>query len=159
VLSARLFKELGLNIKIVPYDGGGKARAAFQGGHVDMTAGGAGGARRVRDNAIPLGAFWDGKVAGWPDAKPLSKLLKKYNVSVPEGGAFRFVAVHREVKEKHPARFEKLVAAMKKAVESPEFKAFAKKSKVGSEWNGPKKSTEILKTIDAGFLDMIGSAK
>ena len=159
VLSARLFKELGLKIKIVPYDGGGKARAAFKGGHVDMTAGGAGGARRVRDSAVVLGAFWNGKVPGWPEAKPLSKLLGKFNASIPEGGAFRFIAVHKGVKEKHPARFKKLVAAMKKAVQSSEFKAFAKKSKVGSEWNGPENSTAILKKIDAGFVDMIGSAK
>ena len=41
IMANILFKKLGLKIKIIPYKGGGKTRAAFKGGHVQMTAGGA----------------------------------------------------------------------------------------------------------------------
>ena len=158
VLSVRLFRALGLDVKFVPYQGGGKTRAAFKGGHVDMTAGGAGGARRVRADSVALGLFWPSGVAGWPNAKPLNPQLKKYNASVPDGGAFRFIAVHREVRDKHPERFAKLVDAVKKAITSAEFAEFAKKSKVGAEWNGPEKSSEILKNIDDNFAKLLGAS-
>jgi len=158
VLSERLFNALGLDIKFVPYQGGGKTRAAFKGGHVDMTAGGAGGARRVRDDSVALGLFWPGGVAGWPNAKPLNPQIAKYNASVPDGGAFRFIAVHKDVRDKHPERFTKLVDAVKKAITGAEFAGYAKKTKVGAEWNGPEKSLEILKKIDAGFAKLLKSS-
>ena len=140
----------------MPYKGGGKTRAAFKGGHVHMTAAGAGGALKIKDDAIVLGAFWPGAVANWPNAKPLNGLLKKYNVSVPEGGAYRFHAVHRDVKDKHPGRFAKLVEAYKQVTTTdPGFKEFMKKTKVGGDWFGPEKSQELIAEVDRKFTDIL----
>ena len=78
VISRVLFKELGLDIKIVPYKGGGKTRKAFIAGEVNMTAAGSGGALKAKDQSVVLGAFMDGEVPGWESAEPINKLLKKY---------------------------------------------------------------------------------
>ena len=58
VMAKMLFEKLGLNIKIVPYDGGGSARASFRGGHTNITGGGAAGMLVVEDIAAPIGVFW-----------------------------------------------------------------------------------------------------
>jgi len=156
LLSDILFKGLDLDIKIVPYKGGGKTRAAFKGGHVDMTAAGAGGALSIKDDAVVLGAFWPDPVAGWPEAKPLNELLTAHDMSVPEGGAYRFHAVHADVKANHPERFEALVAAFEEVTtKNADFTAFVEETKVGAEWTGPDGSTELLKTVDEIFKGII----
>ena len=156
LLSDILFKNLDLDIKIVPYKGGGKTRAAFKGGHVDMTAAGAGGALSIKDDAVVLGAFWPDPVEGWPEAKPLNELLVAHNVSVPDGGAYRFHAVHADVKANHPERFEALVAAFEEVTTANDgFKAFVEETKVGAEWTGPDASTELLKEVDETFKGIV----
>lgn len=156
LLSAILFDKLNLDVKIVPYKGGGKTRAAFKGGHVDMTAAGAGGALAIKEDAVVLGVFWPSEVEGWPDAKPLNMLLEPHGVSVPEGGAYRFHAVHADVKTNYPERFNTLVNAFEEVTTNNEgFKAFTTETKVGADWLGPDKSTELLQEVDATFRKII----
>ncbi|MRG70459.1 tripartite tricarboxylate transporter substrate binding protein [Alphaproteobacteria bacterium HT1-32] len=156
LLSQDLFRKLGLKIKIVPYKGGGKARKAFLSGEVNMTAAGAGGALSARDEAVVLGAFWSGKVEGWPEAKPLNPMLEKYGVTVPDGGAYRFHAVHADVKKNHPDRFAKLVEAFRTTTtEDKDFIAFADKTGVGRDWHGPDKSDALIRSVDKTFEDIL----
>jgi len=160
VLSRVLFKELGLDIKIVPYKGGGKARKAFISGEVHMTAAGSGGALKAKDQAVILGAFMDGSVQGWENAKPINKLLKKYGYKnkIPYGGAYRFHAVHKDVKINYPKRYKKIVDAYKKTTKSnKDFIALADKTKVGRDWLGPKKSNKLYKKIDKEFTEIMNN--
>ncbi len=66
IMVKMLFEALDLDVKIVPYAGGGKTRAAIQGGHIDMTAGGNSGMVPVSDSTNILGVFWDKPVPEWP---------------------------------------------------------------------------------------------
>lgn len=160
VLSRVLFKELGLDIKIVPYKGGGKTRKAFIAGEVNMTAAGSGGALKAKDQSVVLGAFMDGEVPGWESAEPINKLLKKYGykVKVPYGGAYRFHAVHKDVKKNYPDRYKKIVNAYKKTTKSnKDFIAFADKTKVGREWLGPRKSNKLYRKIDKEFTEIMNN--
>lgn len=160
VLTVELFKALGLKVKMVPYKSGGAARAALLGGHAQILASGAEGAVAARDKVNVLGAFWkDGKIAGWPELPTINAQLKKYGVTAPEGGAYRFHAVHREVKEKYPERFAKLVEAFKKATEGKPFREFAAKTKVGDDWLGPEKSTALIREVDARFAKILSKSK
>ena len=159
VLSRVLFKKLGLDVKIVPYKGGGKTRKAFIAGEVHMSAAGSGGALKAKKHSVVLGAFMNGKVPGWENAKPINKLLKKYGykVKVPYGGAYRFHALHKDVKKNYPKRYKKIVSAYKKTTKSDkDFIAFADKTKVGRDWLGPKKSNKLYKKVDKEFTEIMG---
>jgi len=156
LLSNLMFKKLGLKINMVPYPSGGKARAAIQGGHVHLTSGGAGGMLTVKEVTKPLGLFWDKPVAGWPNAKPINPVLKKYGVQMPVGAAYRFFAVHAEAKEKYPEDFKALVEAFRKTTtENQKFIEFCNKTKVDRNWFGPEKTIEILTEADKEFQKII----
>ncbi|AEA81344.1 tripartite tricarboxylate transporter substrate-binding protein [Pelagibacteraceae bacterium] len=158
VLSRVLFKELGLDVKMVPYKGGGKTRKAFIAGEVHMSAAGSGGALKAKKHAVVLGAFMKGSVPGWDKAQPINKLLKKYGykVKVPYGGAYRFHALHKDVKKNYPKRYKKIISAYKKTTKSnKDFIAFADKTKVGRDWLGPRKSNKLYRKVDKEFTDIM----
>lgn len=156
LLSEILFTELDLQIKTVPYQGGGKTRAAFKGGHVDMTAAGAGGALSIQEDAVVLGAFWNAPVTGWPNAKPMNEQLESYGVTVPAGGSYRFHAVHRSVRDDHPQRWNTLVNAFREVTtNNAGFDAFAQETGVGADWLGPDKSEELIRKIDQQFTRIL----
>ncbi len=156
LLTNALFKKLGLKINMVPYPSGGKARAAIQGGHVQLTSGGAGGMLTVKEVTKPLGVFWDKPVPGWPNAKPINTVLKKYGVQVADGAAYRFFAVHAEAKEKYPEDFKALVEAFRKTTtENQKFIEFCDKTKVDRDWYGPEKTTEKLTQANQEFDKII----
>jgi tripartite-type tricarboxylate transporter receptor subunit TctC len=156
ILGQLLFKTLGLDVKIVPYDSGGTARTAMRGKHVTMTAGGAEGMTVLDDVGVPLALFWPKPVAEYPNVPSINDVLKKHNVQVPNAGSVRFFATHTELKKKYPERWKFLVDSFHKLVNEHEgFKAYCDQAKIGREWYGPEKSTqlvmeshEIFKTVD-----------
>ena len=89
-----------------------------------MTAAGSGGALKAKKHSVVLGAFMDGSVPGWDKARPINKVLKQYGykTKVPYGGAYRFHAVHKDVKTKYPKRYKKIVQAYKKTTRSIKLK-------------------------------------
>jgi len=155
IMGQMLFKRLGLDVKIVPYDSGGSARTAMRGGHVTMTAGGAGGMLVLEDVGVPLGVFWAKPVPEWPNVPPINQVVAKYNVKYPNAGSIRFFAVKTEFKEKYPDRWKILVDAFYKLVNEHEgFKAFCDQSKIGREWYGPEKATELFMESHGVFKDI-----
>ena len=91
-------------------------------------------------------------------ARPINKVLKQYGykTKVPYGGAYRFHAVHKDVKTKYPKRYKKIVQAYKKTTRSnKDFIAFADKTKVGRSWLGPKKSNKLYRKVDKEFTDIM----
>jgi len=145
ILGQLLFKTLGLDVKIVPYDSGGTARTAMRGKHVTMTAGGAEGMLVLEDVGVPLALFWPKPVAAFPNVPSINDVLAKYNVKVPNAGSVRFFGALTEVKNKYPERWKILVDAFYKLVNEHEgFKAFCDQSKIGRDWYGPEKSTELV---------------
>ena len=160
IMGQMLFKKLDLNIKLAPYDSGGSARTALRGHHVDMTAGGAKGARTIADVSVPLGVFWNQPVPSWPNAQLMNDALKKYNVQVPNAGSIRFFATHTAFKKNHPDRWKILVDAFYKLVNEHEgFKAFCDKAGIGREWHGPEESTAIAMEAHEVFKDLQLSKK
>jgi tripartite-type tricarboxylate transporter receptor subunit TctC len=154
ILAKDLFKQLDIDVKMVPYRGGGEARKAFLGGETQLTAAGAEGAEGIEDSAVALGMFWPEKISAWPDAKPMNAQLGR--TDLPEGGAYRFFAVKTEFKQKYPERFARLVKAFEQVVtKTPEFKAMADKSGVGTDWTGPEKGQALIEKVDASFTKML----
>jgi len=153
VLAMDLFKKLDLDVRIVPYEGGGKTRAAFLAGEVDMTAAGVQGALRVEEVGVPVALFWDEATDIWPAAVPVNEAQSEVEAEI--GGAYRFHAVHADVRANHPERFEALVEAFRATTEdNAEFIAFTDETNVGRDWRGPESSTEILRRVEDSFSAM-----
>ncbi len=159
IMSGILFDKLGLDVKIVPYKGGGKTRAAFKGGHVDMIAGGNHGMVPVSEDANILGVFWDEPVPEWPGGQTVNAQLEEYGINVPTAAAYRFHAVHKDVKENYPERFQALVDAFKQTtVDNESFKEFTDSSNIRREWLGPEASQKLVSEVDARFYKIIDEA-
>ncbi len=155
VMAKMLFKKLGLDIKIVPYDGSGSARASLRGGHTDLTAGGSSGAVSIQDAVFPIGVFWNKPIASWPDVLTMNEQLKKYDMRLPNSGSYRFFAVQKEFKEKYPDRWNTLVSAFKKmTTEDKGYQEFCDKGEIGRDWLGPEASTELVKEAHETFMNI-----
>lgn len=163
ILARQFFSALDLDVRIVPYKGGGATRKAFAAGEVDLTAAGAGGATSIADSAVVLGLFGDvGSAPDWPDAPSINTELDAggYDAEVPEGGAYRFFAVHSDVKETHPERFQALVDAFEATITgNAEFQASAEQSGVGTDWRGPEESQTLIEDVDQRFTEILQSEK
>ncbi|WP_305984898.1 tripartite tricarboxylate transporter substrate binding protein [Roseibium sp. MMSF_3544] len=144
MLAFNLFDQLGLDIKVVPYDGGGETRSAFLGGLVDLTAAGAGGALRIKDQSTPLALFWNEPVAGWDDAPLIADALEGLDAKPVAGAAVRFLATHKAFAENNPDGFAKLAAALEQVSQNPDYIANAKETKVGADWLGPEAAAELV---------------
>jgi len=134
VMAKLLFEKLNLDVKIVPYDGGGSARASVLGGHTDMTGAGADGALVLQDDVFPIGVFWKKRIDSWPNALLVNDQLKKYNLKLPMSGSFRFFAMHKEFREKYPERWNILIGAFKKLItEHKGYQEFCDKGKISRD--------------------------
>ncbi|WP_308918229.1 tripartite tricarboxylate transporter substrate binding protein [Jannaschia sp. LMIT008] len=162
ILAEAMFDALGLDVRTVPYSGGGDARRAFAAGEVQVTAAGAGGATSLADQAVPLGLFGDeGSAPDWPDAPSINAELDAMGeaADVPEGGAYRFFAVHSDVRENHPDRFEALATALEEVVTSDAFRESAAQSGVGTDWTGPIDGQALISDVDARFTAILEGAE
>jgi putative tricarboxylic transport membrane protein len=156
VLTEALFSSLDLDVKIVPYSGGGEARRAFLSGEVDLTAAGVKGADSVKDAAVPLALFWEESDPAWPEAPTIATALEGYDVDAPIGGAYRFFAVKSELKENHPERFDALVEAFRATVQdNAAFKTSADEAGVGTLWTGPEKGQAMIERADTYFSKLL----
>src|SRR3546814_465896 len=110
------------NLNVVTYESGGKARAAVAGGQVDFTILSAEGSEGIRDMVRPLAIVRDTPLKDWEAATPVNEALKPMGIQIPLlDGSIRGIATSAKFKEKHPERFEKLVAAYKRTLQHKQF--------------------------------------
>lgn len=133
------------NVNIVTYESGGQARSAVAGGQVDFTIISAEGSHGIRDRITPLAIIRDQPLDGWDDVPPVNEALKPLGVEVPLlDGSMRGIATSAKFKQEHPERFEKLVNAYERTLKNEKFLEQLKAQKIGTDWLGPEKTTEIL---------------
>ncbi|MGG0719248.1 tripartite tricarboxylate transporter substrate binding protein [Robertmurraya massiliosenegalensis] len=128
-IAALVIKESADNVELkeVPYDGGGDQRAALLGGHIDfMTSDYEGTVTAVGDEAKPLLLFSQTPHV-LDESIPLSEdILSNYLddfTSVVQN--FRLLSTHASFKEQYPERFEILREALEKTYENPDFLKWA----------------------------------
>ncbi len=155
ILALDLFDQLGLDIRIVPFDGGGETRSAFLGGLVDMTAAGVQGALRIRDSADPMVLFWDEPVEAWSDAPLVGDVLANYDATALSGSATRFFATHAAFAKANPEGFATLVAAFEAVSQDADYQANAAETRVGSDWLGPDMSASFVHSQAKAFLPLL----
>ena len=133
-------------------------RTAAAGGQVDMIV------------PLPMAVFHqrvypsfscspDERLEDW-DAPTLNEVLSARGSDpvTPLAGSMRGLAAHAEFKQKYPERFEKISQAYQNVLNDEAFKAQLKEQRIGSDWLGPEKTTEIIeknyKTLER-FKDQI----
>lgn len=151
-----ILKEAGIpekNLNLVTYTSGGKARSAVAGGSVDLIAIAAEGCLGIKEYLVPLaiGRTEEDKV--W-NAPAINDSLKPLGITVPVlSDAARGYAVPAKLKEEHPERYDKLVAAIKSVTEKEDVKKFLNGSNIGSQWIGPETATKVVLDTAAAFME------
>lgn len=145
-----VISELGkCNLKIVPFKGGGPARNAVAGGHVDCCLAPYWSATNVAELTRGLCIFWpkDPTTEFW-NAPPADQVL---DFKVPHLSEPYSVAVSVKVKEQHPDRYQRLVETFVDTIKSDEFKNAAKTQGLlpfVDVWNPDQCSAFITEYLD-----------
>lgn len=135
------------NLNVVTYPSGGTARAAVAGGQVDFTILGAEGSDAVRDMVTPLAVVSEDPLAGWEDVPTVNEALAEVDLEIPVlSGSVRGLAASAKFRDEHPDRWETLVSAYERTMQSPEFLAFLDENEIGDDWLGPERTTERVRT-------------
>jgi putative tricarboxylic transport membrane protein len=61
-------------------------------------------------------------------------------------GSIRTLVAPAGFKTKHRADYDKLVAAYKATLDTPEFQTWLKSNQMDGEWNGPERSTAMVES-------------
>ena len=129
VVGESFFKQVGAQVRFIPFDSGSESDLALLGGHVDAKAGGiASDLEGIGDKGRMLAVAAAKRVPYAPDVPTFDEVFKAQGVDVPKVGSARFLAVRATLKEKHPDRFEKIAQAYRAMYHSEAFQAYLKKS-------------------------------
>jgi len=128
-------------MRVVTYDGGGPARTATMGGHVDVGFVGGEGFLPLKDRIKPLLVFGDEKDEGFPETPLITDYAKRHGFE-PEfiDGSQRGFVVSRKFKETVPDRYQVLEQAIERATKDPEAIATLKGQQLATTWYGPEAS-------------------
>ena len=113
-----LQENLGLDIKLVSYDGGSDASAALLGGHVDAIFGDAYARVDLTPDAKALGIGTTAANTAWPDAVSFNEQLKVYDVQMPSDefqARMGCYFVSAKFVEEYPERYEALIRGFEAA--------------------------------------------
>jgi tripartite-type tricarboxylate transporter receptor subunit TctC len=128
--------------RIVTYaDGGGPARTATVGGHVDVGFVGAEGFLPLAERIRPLMVFSDERNEGFPEAAVWAEHARANNIAPEfvEGSQRGFVVLRRFV-ERVPDRYKILETAIERTTKDPECIAAMKGQQLATTWYGPEAS-------------------
>jgi tripartite-type tricarboxylate transporter receptor subunit TctC len=129
-----LFSKLGLQVRIVGYEGGGPAANAMLAGDVVATIGDDSARLNIRSQSKALFVGAKTKSPRWPEAPTLAEAVQPYGLTLPSDdflARFGVYVVPTSFKTKYPAAYAKLQQALIEARDSPEFKAYFDKNSLG----------------------------
>jgi len=132
------------DVRIVTFTGGGPTRNATIGGTVDAGLVGAEGWVALKPKIRSLLVFSEDKVENFTDVPTILDLSKERKVPsdwVP--GSQRGWVVPTALRSAFPARRARLIEALKKAGEDPEWVKLADAQEFPNPWYGPEKSQAL----------------
>lgn len=113
-------RDLGIDLNIIGYDGGGPSRTALISGEVDATHAGVFNSLAIADDSRVLAVSQPKNT--WPevtnDAPPINEAL---GVDLPANASNYALFASAECRDKHPERYQALVDALKSSVENEEY--------------------------------------
>jgi tripartite-type tricarboxylate transporter receptor subunit TctC len=143
-----IMDKLNLDVRAVPYDGGGPMRTALMGGEVDFIASDIEGTLAgAGDDLRPLAIYSKEPYEHATDIPLINDVMKNMGVSdeIPAVSNQRFIQIKSEVKENYPERFKKLEAAFEAAATSDEFREWGENQDMYLTWIPSDEATDILK--------------
>ena len=137
-------------VRVVTYDGGGPARNAVAGGHVDVGLVGGEGFLPIKDRIRPLLVFSDEKNADYPDTPILSDHARAagFQPQFVEGSQRGFVVAKRFV-DAQPDRYRILLQAIERATKDPDCVTTLGGQQLSTTWYGPEVSNRAYLTTVA----------
>ncbi|NKC30134.1 Bug family tripartite tricarboxylate transporter substrate binding protein [Falsiroseomonas selenitidurans] len=128
-------------VRVVTYDGGGPARTATAGGHVDVGFVGGEGFLPIKDRIRPLMLFSDEAWSEYPGVTLLSDHAKANNFAPQsvDGSQRGFVVLKRFV-EAQPERYRILLQGIERATKDPECVSTLGNQQLSTTWYGPEAS-------------------
>lgn len=156
-LMARLLLEIsGIpqeNLNLVAYNDGGLPRAAVAGHVVDFIVISNEGTEGIRDYLRPLAIVSPERHPRW-DAPTLNEAMAPMGIEVPMiPGSIRGFGTTAEFRRQYPARFDRLAAAMKAALDNEELRQILDKARIGGRWVGPAESERLMRETFEIFKD------
>lgn len=162
---ALFFQAHGIDrskVRVVTYDGGGPARTATAGGHVDVGLVGSEGFLPIRDRIKPLMIFSDEKSADFPDVPLLTDHARAagFEPQSVDGSQRGFVVLKRFV-EAQPERYQILLRAVERATKDPECVTALTNQQLATTWYGPEASNRAYlasAALMAQYADLLKQA-
>ncbi|MCI5863666.1 MAG: tripartite tricarboxylate transporter substrate binding protein [Clostridia bacterium] len=147
IAASILRKEYGLNFKSITYDNGNALRTALLGEHLDFMIGNSSGDISVAGKAKILVILGTKRSGLFPSVPTFAEAFD--GKQFPDLSMSTFIAVHSDLKKKHPERYQKLLDTYKQALNDPEYKKFLVDSKQApiNQYIGPEKSAVVNRSI------------
>jgi tripartite-type tricarboxylate transporter receptor subunit TctC len=127
VFAKWLFEKLGLQLRIVGYDGGGPAANALLAGDVVATIGDDFARMNIRGSAKALFVGARRPSPRWPEAPTLNDAVSPFGVALPSPdflARYGVYVVPAAFKAQHPADYARLQQALLQARDAPEYQAY-----------------------------------
>jgi putative tricarboxylic transport membrane protein len=130
-------------LRIVTYDGGGPARTAAAGGHVDVSFVGAEGFLPLRDQIRPLMIFADDPFPGFDETQTIAQYGGEKGVAVEHvPGSMRGWVVTTAFRNEHPDRYQIVADAIEQASKREDAMATLEGQQLPTTWFGPEESQQ-----------------
>jgi len=157
-LGLRLIEDLaGIDLNIVSFGGGSKARLALAGGHVDVTHASLYASQQIADSTRVLAVQWAKN--NWPELSNNAPTLVSLLPNLPKVNAstMDLLVAPGALKDMHPDRLEILAAAVKNAINNPEFQAKLKEQGREHLWfyMTPSEMEEYFDTNMKGYKEYL----
>lgn len=126
-----LFGKLGLQVRIVGYEGGGPAANSMLAGDVVATIGDDFARMNIRGQSKALFVSARQKSTRWPEAPTLTEALAPHGIALPSPdflARYGVYVVPAVFKAKHAVAYAKLQQALIEARDSPEFQGYLTKN-------------------------------
>ena len=129
--------------RIVTYDGGGPARTATAGAHVDVGFVGGEGFLPLKDRIRPLLVFANERMEGFEDTPAAAEFATERGLEMEYvDGSQRGWVVHSTFREKHADRYQFLLDALERATTNPEAVQALLAQQLATRWYGPEESNQ-----------------
>jgi len=151
-----LFNKLGLQVRVVGYDGGGPAANAMLAGDVTATIGDDSARLNIRSQTKALFVGAKTRSPRWPEAPTLTEAVAPHGLKPPSDEFFARHGVYvvpTAFKTKYPAAYAKLQKALIEARDAPEFKAFFEKNALNDLSIG-KAGEALQASFEADFAEI-----
>ena len=151
-----LFSKLGLQVRVVGYEGGGPAANAMLAGDVTAAIGDDSARLNIRSQTKALFVGAKARSPRWPEAPTLVEAVAPYGLKPPSD---EFLARHgvyvvpTAFKTKYPAAYARLQQALIEARDAPEVKAFFEKNALNDLSIG-KAGEALQASFEADFAEI-----